>query len=128
MRVVGTGADGTQWTLFDGPGGVALGLQLMDEPREPAVPLWWFPRHLTALDIDLRSDVRAWQSTQLLARLNAARTAGLQVTADIYPYTDWQAGMTVLFPERNFRDRAAAEFARARTLSKSISSVRGSSS
>jgi hypothetical protein len=61
VRVVGTAADGSQWTLFDGPGGVPLGLQLMDEPREPAVPLWWFPRDLTVLDIDLRSNVRAWQ-------------------------------------------------------------------
>jgi hypothetical protein len=61
VRVVGTGADGSQWTLFDGPGGVPLGLQLMDEPREPAVPLWWFPRGLTVLDIDLRSNVRTWQ-------------------------------------------------------------------
>jgi N-acyl-D-amino-acid deacylase len=51
------------------------------------------------------------QTTKLLDTLNAARAAGVQVTADIYPYTYWQSGMTVLFPERNFQDRAAAEFA-----------------
>ena len=51
------------------------------------------------------------QTARLIETLNAARAAGVQVTADIYPYTYWQSGMTVLFPERNFQDRAAAEFA-----------------
>jgi N-acyl-D-amino-acid deacylase len=51
------------------------------------------------------------QTGRLLDKLDAARAAGVQLTADIYPYTYWQSGMTVLFPERNFQDRAAAEFA-----------------
>ena len=33
------------------------------------------------------------------------------MTLDIYPYTYWQSTLTVLFPERNFQDTAAARFA-----------------
>ena len=33
------------------------------------------------------------------------------MTADIYPYLYWHAGLTVLFPERNFASLEAAEFA-----------------
>lgn len=51
------------------------------------------------------------QHAKLLAALNAARKEGIRLTADIYPYTYWQSGMTVLFPNRDFQNRAAAEFA-----------------
>ena len=51
------------------------------------------------------------QHVKLLATLNAARKEGIQLTADIYPYTYWQSGMTVLFPNRDFQNRASAEFA-----------------
>ena len=51
------------------------------------------------------------QHAKLLATLNAARKEGIQLTADIYPYTYWQSGMTVLFPNRDFQHRASAEFA-----------------
>ena len=51
------------------------------------------------------------QADRLLARLDEARRAGIDVTADIYPYTYWQSTLTVVFPDRNFTDRAAAEFA-----------------
>lgn len=47
----------------------------------------------------------------LIALLDAARARGIDVTADVYPYRYWQSGLTVLFPERNFTDRKAAEFA-----------------
>lgn len=67
------------------------------------------PVQISHLKLAMRS---LWgQTGRLLDRLNAARAAGVEVTADIYPYTYWQSGMTVLFPERNFQDRAAAEFA-----------------
>lgn len=49
----------------------------------------------------------------LLARLDRAREEGVEVTADVYPYEYWQSSLTVLFPERDFTDRAAAEFALA---------------
>ena len=72
--------------------------------REARIPV-----HISHVKLAMRS---LWgQTATLLDKLNAARASGVQVTADIYPYTYWQAGMTVLFPERNFQDRAAAEFA-----------------
>jgi N-acyl-D-amino-acid deacylase len=51
------------------------------------------------------------QADQLLAKLDAARADGVDVTADVYPYPYWQSTMTVLFPERNFTDRETATFA-----------------
>lgn len=47
----------------------------------------------------------------LLAVLNRARANGVNVTADVYPYRHWQSGLSVLFPARDFSDRAAAQFA-----------------
>lgn len=47
----------------------------------------------------------------LIALLNGARARGIDITADVYPYRYWQSGLTVLFPERNFSDRKAADFA-----------------
>lgn len=51
------------------------------------------------------------QSERLIKKLDSARAAGINLTADIYPYTYWSSTMTVLFPERNFKDRKVAEFA-----------------
>lgn len=42
--------------------------------------------------------------------LNRARASGVQVTADIYPYTFWQSNLGVLFPKRNFSDSVEAAF------------------
>lgn len=42
--------------------------------------------------------------------LQRARAAGITVTADIYPYTYWQANLGVFFPKRNFADSAEAAF------------------
>ena len=72
--------------------------------REARIPV-----QISHLKLAMRS---LWgQTGRLLGMLNDARAAGVMVTADIYPYTFWQSGLTVLFPERNFTDRAAAEFA-----------------
>lgn len=51
------------------------------------------------------------QADSLLRILDRARAAGVNITADIYPYTYWQSNLAVLLPERNFDDRAAAQFA-----------------
>jgi hypothetical protein len=40
----------------------------------------------------------------VLERLEQARRSGIEVTADVYPYTYWQSTMTVLFPARDFED------------------------
>jgi N-acyl-D-amino-acid deacylase len=49
------------------------------------------------------------QADRLIARLDSARAQGIDVTADIYPYTYWQSTITVLFPGRDFDSRAEAE-------------------
>ena len=51
------------------------------------------------------------QAGEILARLDEARAAGLDITADVYPYEYWQSTMTVLFPDRDLTDREAARYA-----------------
>ncbi|MGQ0764435.1 MAG: N-acyl-D-amino-acid deacylase family protein [Gemmatimonadota bacterium] len=51
------------------------------------------------------------QADRLIARLDSARAEGIDITADIYPYLFWQSGLTVLFPKRDFTNRASADFA-----------------
>ncbi len=50
------------------------------------------------------------QTSKAIAVLDKARAAGVQLTADIYPYTYWQSNLGVFFPKRNFSDRAEATF------------------
>jgi len=53
---------------------------------------------------------RLWGSaTALLERLDDARAEGVNITADIYPYTYWQSNMMVLLPERNPLDDQAID-------------------
>jgi len=49
------------------------------------------------------------QASKLIDTLDRARAAGVQLTADIYPYTYWQSNLGVLYPKRNFADRAETE-------------------
>jgi N-acyl-D-amino-acid deacylase len=42
--------------------------------------------------------------------LEAARKEGIDITADLYPYTYWSSTIRVLFPERNFTDEKEAVF------------------
>ena len=51
------------------------------------------------------------QGDSLIRMLDRARASGVKITADLYPYTYWQSNLGVLLPERNFEDRAAAQFA-----------------
>lgn len=51
------------------------------------------------------------QAGRVLERLERARAEGIDVTADVYPYTFWQSTMTVLLTERDFTDRAAFAYA-----------------
>ncbi|HVL68312.1 MAG TPA: D-aminoacylase [Vicinamibacterales bacterium] len=72
--------------------------------REAKIPVL-----ISHLKLAMRS---LWGETgRLLKMLDAARAEGIDVTADIYPYTYWQSGMSVLFPNRDFDNRAEAEFA-----------------
>jgi N-acyl-D-amino-acid deacylase len=49
------------------------------------------------------------QSGALVDKLNRARAEGVDISADIYPYPYWQSTLTVMFPERNFDDKAHAQ-------------------
>jgi N-acyl-D-amino-acid deacylase len=51
------------------------------------------------------------KANRLIEILDAARASGVDITADIYPYTYWESTLTVLFPERDFENRETAEFA-----------------
>jgi len=48
---------------------------------------------------------------EILAKMDAAREEGIDITADIYPYEYWQSGMMVLLPKRDITDREEVEFA-----------------
>lgn len=50
-------------------------------------------------------------SRQLISTLQQARNEGIQVSADVYPYEYWMSTLEVLFPKRDFDNRASAEFA-----------------
>jgi N-acyl-D-amino-acid deacylase len=62
--------------------------------------------HIKLGVVDRWGDAKA-----VLAKLDAARARGINVTADVYPYEYWQSTLTVLFPKRDFTDLAAARFA-----------------
>jgi len=67
------------------------------------------PVQLSHAKLAMRS---VWgKADSLIGILDRARGSGLRVTLDIYPYSYWQSTLTVLFPERNFQDTAAARFA-----------------
>jgi N-acyl-D-amino-acid deacylase len=50
------------------------------------------------------------EADSLIRVLDRARASGVQLTADIYPYTFWQSNLGVLYPKRNFADSAETEF------------------
>lgn len=49
------------------------------------------------------------KSTEAIALVDAARRGGLDVTADVYPYTAWASTITVLVPSRRHDDRSEIE-------------------
>jgi N-acyl-D-amino-acid deacylase len=77
--------------------------ELLDIGRETGMPVQVSHTKLAMKALWGRAD-------SLIAVLDAARSRGIKVTADIYPYTYWLSSLTVLFPRRNFTDSAEAEF------------------
>ena len=54
---------------------------------------------------------RLWgDAGKTLAKLDAARAEGVQITADIYPYEYWQSTIMVLLPDRDYKDREAIAY------------------
>ena len=51
------------------------------------------------------------EAPALLAKLDEARGEGLDITADIYPYTFYESTMRILFAKRDFDNRESAEYA-----------------
>lgn len=48
---------------------------------------------------------RLWgKADDIIAMLNEARREGIDVTADLYPYTFWHSNLMVLLPERDYND------------------------
>ncbi|MDE3249386.1 MAG: amidohydrolase family protein, partial [Bacteroidota bacterium] len=78
------------------------------------------PVQISHFKIALRSK---WgTATGLLARLQQARAAGVNITADVYPYTMWSSTPRVLFPKKDFENEASAAYA-ARELFDPAASV-----
>jgi N-acyl-D-amino-acid deacylase len=50
------------------------------------------------------------QAEKLIGVLDQARASGVELTADIYPYTYWQSSLGVLYPKRNFADETETNF------------------
>lgn len=64
------------------------------------------------------ADMEFWHTADaVIEKLEAARAGGADVSADIYPYLRWQANLSVLFPERDYTDRAVAEYTFAHSAS-----------
>ncbi|MBM23380.1 MAG: aminoacylase [Gammaproteobacteria bacterium] len=51
------------------------------------------------------------QSPWMIDKLNRARLEGLDITADVYPYTFYESTMRILFAKRDFDNRESAEYA-----------------
>jgi N-acyl-D-amino-acid deacylase len=51
------------------------------------------------------------QADKIIQKLEKARKEGIDISADVYPYTFWQSSLDVLLPNRDFTDRKAAQFA-----------------
>lgn len=72
--------------------------------REAKIPV-----QVTHIKIAMRSK---WGNAEKIIRqFQQARLEGINITADIYPYTMWNSTPRVLFPKKDFDNLASAEFA-----------------
>lgn len=66
------------------------------------------PVHISHIKL---ADREYWGTTNaVIEKLSEARSGGIDVTADIYPYERWASNLAVLFPSRDYSDRAVADF------------------
>jgi N-acyl-D-amino-acid deacylase len=86
--------------IRDEEAGLMAALQeVIDVGKETHAPV-----HISHLKIGAR---KLWGTTdKVLKLLNDARAAGVDITADVYPYTYWQSTMRVMFPDKTYEDRA----------------------
>ncbi|MBL7806608.1 MAG: serine hydrolase [Saprospiraceae bacterium] len=67
------------------------------------------PVQISHFKIALKDD---WGTApQLLAWLESARTEGIDITADCYPYVFWNSTLKVLFPKTDYNNPVSAQYA-----------------
>ncbi len=80
--------------------------EIIDIGREARLPV-----QVTHIKLAM---TRWWgQADRLKSKLDAARASGVDITADIYPYTAWNSDfswLVTLFPERDLNRREGAEY------------------
>lgn len=58
------------------------------------------------------ADKERWgQAGRILSRMDNARQQGVDITADVYPYTYWNSTLKVLFPDKRYTDIRSATLA-----------------
>lgn len=78
--------------------------EIIDIGREAKLPV-----QITHIKIAQRS--RWGSSSSLLQLLQRVRQQGIDISADVYPYTMWSSTPRVLFPKKDFQSLASAQFA-----------------
>lgn len=78
--------------------------EIIDIGREAKLPV-----QITHIKIAQRS--RWGSSASLLQQLQRARQQGVDISADVYPYTMWSSTPRVLFPKKDFKSFSSAQFA-----------------
>ena len=67
------------------------------------------PVQISHIKLAKQSD---WNTaSSILTQLEKARAEGVQITADVYPYTFWNSTLRVLFPARDYTNMASAQLA-----------------
>jgi len=67
------------------------------------------PVQISHIKIALKDD---WgKSSDIIAQLQNARTNGIDITADCYPYEFWNSTLKVLFPKTDYTNPVSAQFA-----------------
>lgn len=78
--------------------------EIIEIGREAQIPV-----QISHIKIALKDD---WYSApDLIARLQSARSEGINITADCYPYEFWNSTIRVLFPRKDFHSLAGAQYA-----------------
>lgn len=78
--------------------------EIIEIGREANIPV-----QLSHIKIALKDD---WYTApELIARLQTARSEGIQITADCYPYEFWNSTIRVLFPRKDFHSLSGAQYA-----------------
>lgn len=78
--------------------------EIIDIGRQAELPV-----QITHIKIAQRS--RWGSSAALLSQLQQARQQGIEISADVYPYTMWSSTPRVLFPKKDFSSLSSAKFA-----------------